>query len=115
MVDLTLDEVMMFLSSVEERNITLTSKSQPQEVYAGNVHYTASNGWAVVVFNDCNDWDYLDEVIAEDGRSWHWDGADPPSLYKPSEKVSWEAYGIPGYMTCRDPWPNAPTEGEPKP
>jgi hypothetical protein len=42
------------------------------EVYAGNVEYMV-DGWRVEVFNDCNDWDYIDRVVAPDGRDGEYD------------------------------------------
>ena len=36
-------------------------------VFCGNVEYVV-DGWIVVVFIDCNDWDYVDSVVAPDGR-----------------------------------------------
>lgn len=37
------------------------------EVYAGNVAFDV-DGWRVEVFNDCDAWDYIDKVVAPDGR-----------------------------------------------
>ena len=39
------------------------------QVFAGNVTF-AIPGWLVVVFNDCNGWDYIDAVIASDGTRY---------------------------------------------
>ena len=37
------------------------------EVFAGDVEYIV-DGWKVVVFNDCDDFDYIDSVVAPNGR-----------------------------------------------
>ena len=51
------------------------------EVYAGNVEFMTCDGWNLVVFNDCDDFDYLDSITAPDGRTgcfddWWPDGED---------------------------------------
>lgn len=73
---------------------------EPQDVYAGDVEYETSNGWRVVVFNDCNEWDYFDAFTAPDGRTigfdqiWDWDGS--LRAYTPTD--AWALWGIPGYL-----------------
>lgn len=59
------------------------------EKYAGDVRFRLPNGWVVVVFNDCNDWDYVDSVEAPDGRSWspwpaeaEYGEGDPPAVHE---------------------------------
>jgi hypothetical protein len=96
------EEVWTFLHAIEEGDITLTSEEEPQRIYAGNVRYTASNGWIITVFNDCNDFDYVDSVEATDGRTLDFDDM-PRALqnYCPSEEVAWTRYGIPGYLQSR--------------
>lgn len=39
---------------------------------AGDIGYIV-DGWEVVIFNDCDDWDYVDSVIAPDGRCGEFD------------------------------------------
>jgi hypothetical protein len=97
-------EVLAFLRDIETGIITLAPTVEPQHVYAGNVEYTASNGWRIVVFNDANEWDYIDEIITADGRRMDFDHLEAlPGLreYTPSKEVAWERYGIPGYRTFR--------------
>lgn len=48
---------------------TAWARPTPDEVFAGNVHFHLSNGWQVIVFNDCDEWDYIDQIIAPDGRT----------------------------------------------
>lgn len=52
-----------------------------QQAYAGNCEFDIG-GYKVVFFNDCNELDYTDEVIAPDSRAvdfdyWHGNGCDP--------------------------------------
>lgn len=68
--EITTDELLAVLHAVERGDVTLeVDGATPAQVYAGDVYYKASNGWRLVVFNDCGEWDYLDSVIAPDGRS----------------------------------------------
>ena len=39
--------------------------------YTFKVH-TDEGVWVVVVFNDCNSWDYIDTVTDPSGQSWGW-------------------------------------------
>lgn len=103
-------EVMDLLRSIASGRVKLTSARQPEDIYAGDVEYAASNGWRVVVFNDCNEWDYLDSVTDPNDRSLDFDDLfDMPKVrdYSPTAKVAWLRYGIPGYLKSsgrRGPW-----------
>src|SRR5262245_61185316 len=82
------DELLRFLSQVENGSVRLMPEDEPQAVYAGNVRYAASNGWTLVVFNDANEWDYIDSVEAADGRKLDFDALDAMPgvrLYTPTE------------------------------
>ena len=48
---------------------TAHADPSPDDVYAGDVEFKLSNGWTVVVFNDCDEWDYIDHIVAPDGRT----------------------------------------------
>ena len=61
-------EVLDFLHSVEHGEVSLVPTHEPQEVYAGIVAYQASNGWKITVFNDANEWDYVEQLRTADGR-----------------------------------------------
>jgi len=98
-------ELLEFLKSIEEGSVSLRPEFDPQDIYAGNVPYAASNGWHIRVFNDCNEWDYVDSVSAPDGRSLDFDSIDNDMPlareYSPSDDVAWRRYGIPGYCIFR--------------
>lgn len=71
---LSADEVLAFLHAIDRGEVTVKVVGRSwNEVYAGNVEYEASNGWRLTVFNDCDDWDYIDLVKAPDGREMTWD------------------------------------------
>lgn len=98
-------EVLIFLRLIESGEVTVTPLHEPQDVYAANVDYTASNGWTLTIFNDCNEWDYIDHLRTADGRECdfeeifaHMRAAD---AYRPSEDVAWKRYRIPGYLKFR--------------
>ena len=97
-------EIWQFLRGIEAGTVTLVPHAEPQAVYAGNVVYRASNGWDIWVFNDCNEWDYIEAIDTADGRSIGFDGLDAISSladYRPSEEVAWSRYRIPGYLRFR--------------
>lgn len=92
------DEILYILRAVETGGITLYASKDPQEVYAGVVHYEASNGWKIGIFNDCNEWDYIQYIEAPDGRRMDFDAIeDTPELrdYRPTIEVIRQEYGIP--------------------
>ncbi len=103
--DVTETEILAFLKAIEEGLVSLTPAWEPQDIYAGNVDYTASNGWIVTIFNDCNEWDYIERLRTADGRECCYDQiADyMPAVdaYEVSDEVSWSRYRIPGYCIFR--------------
>ena len=105
MLGITENELLQFLKAIEDGTISLHPESDPQDIYAGNVTYTATNGWRITVFNDCNEWDYVDKVITTDGQSVNFDSIenDMPIArdYLPTDEIAWQRYGIPGYCRFR--------------
>jgi hypothetical protein len=98
-------EVLDFLRSIESGEVSLVPLQEPQSVYAGVVEYAASNGWTITVFNDANEWDYIDRMRTADGRECDYDHICErmPQIdtYEPSEEVAWLRYRIPGCMKYR--------------
>ncbi len=96
-------EVEEFLAGVEAGALTLTAVQHPQEVYCGGVEYVASNGWRLVLFNDCNEWDYIESLVADDGRVAKHDatGNEVLDAYRPTAEIAWSRYGLPGYCAFR--------------
>lgn len=98
--ELTENEILVFLKNIESGEIRLTPNVEAQQVFAGNVEYQASNGWRITIFNDANEWDYIDEIVTNDGRQIEYNQLESMPLvnkYVPSDEISWEGYGIPGY------------------
>jgi len=97
-------DILQFLKDIEEGSVSLQPDDDPQDVYAGNVGYVASNGWRIRIFNDCNEWDYIDHIETADGRSVDFDALDEMLSvrdYDPGVEVAWSKYRIPGYMKFR--------------
>lgn len=97
-------ELRQFLKAIEDGTVSLTPEQEPQEVYAGNVSYLASNGWRIVIFNDANEWDYIGSITTSDGRVFGCDALDAlpaVDMYEPSGEIAWTRYGIPGYCRFR--------------
>ena len=102
-----------FIEAIERREITLEAEGSLAVVYAGNCYYQASNGWQLVVFNDCGEFDYIDSITTDDGRmiqSFYVDyGSDPQcaadeegfvqSYTGPTDaRECYRLYGIPPYL-----------------
>jgi hypothetical protein len=97
-------EILRLLGQIESGAITVAPKSQPQFVYAGSVEYETSDGWRLILLNDCNRWDHLERVIAPDGREIGWDAMqEMPRVrdYRPTSEIAWKSYGLPGHCRFR--------------
>lgn len=97
-----------FLRAIESGQIKLKAQEEPQSIYAGNIEYFASNGWRIMVFNDANEWDYIEAIWDSHGNlKEEVDLASGQRIsivdfnYQPGEQASWTYYGIPGYMNFR--------------
>lgn len=65
--ELSTEELLSFFRAIESGRLKLLAELELQRVYAGNVKYRAANGWTLTVFNDANEFDYVDEVRSADG------------------------------------------------
>lgn len=103
----TPNEVLAVLHAIERGEITVTflGIGPPKNTHCGNISYRASNGWTLVVFNDCDEWDYLDSVIMPDGVvTDFWDACEEDPFgtdeyeevrnYGPPEDIEGSVYGI---------------------
>lgn len=93
---LTEKEILDFLYAIEREEITLLA---PNGVtFCGEVLFEASNGWSVIIFNDCDEWDYIDWLKTSDGREIRYDEmADTMPLvddYRPPVAVAQKIYGM---------------------
>ena len=77
-----LTDVIRFIFEVERGEKPLTPLMDPMKVLAGNVEYTAPGGWKIVVFNDCQSWDYIDSITDPSGYVWACPGANNPRGYE---------------------------------
>jgi hypothetical protein len=84
------------LRDIENGIIKLTPKQDPSEVYAGIVQYACSNGAKIAIFNDCDCWDYIEELEIND-KIYDYDMLCEIGFgdYTPLTKVAWQAYQIP--------------------
>lgn len=106
MSGITEQEILDFLKAVETGEITVTPVGlQPQNVYCGDAVYDASNGWRIIVFNDCNTFDYIDRIEKPDGTFVDYQeiSTKMPLVenYVPSEDIAWNKWRIPGYLSTR--------------
>jgi len=99
------EEILAFLRVIESGEVVLTPLHEPQDVFAGPVEYNASNGWKIAVFNDANEWDYIEWVTTSDGRAVDFfeltQQASELANYAPSAENAWLRYRIPGYLRFR--------------
>jgi hypothetical protein len=96
MTKLPVGEAWDFVHAIERGEITLTVVP-PANMYSGNVGYRASNGWIIVIFSDCGEWDYIDRI--EDDACHELDFDDMPkdlADYQPSSEVVTKAYHFRG-------------------
>jgi hypothetical protein len=97
-------ELLAFLRDIEEGRITLTTWKDPRDEW-GDTEYSASNGWTITVFNDCGEWDYIDSVKTNDGRSIYFDDLSALTSirnYYPLGDTAWTCYRMPGYKQYRE-------------
>lgn len=90
------DELADTLRAIEAGTVTVT---RHPETAADDVHvaFDTSNGWTLVVFNDCDQWDYLETATAPAPQRIVYDfDALPEDLkfYRPPLDVAAHTYGI---------------------
>lgn len=75
MAALTEDEILAVLRAIERREVTFPASEieAAGDWFSGDFTFHASNGWELTVFDDCDEWDYLDSVRAPDGREVDFD------------------------------------------
>jgi hypothetical protein len=99
---LPVSELLALYAAIASGDVRLTALQDPQEVYAGNVVYACSNGWTLTIFNDANEFDYVDKVSSPDGRdAWFDELEGTQGDWVPSAAVAWRCFGIPGYCKFR--------------
>jgi hypothetical protein len=92
-------ELLRLWGRIETGEVRLLANVEPQAA-AGNVHYRLGDGWEVVIFLDAWDFDYIDCVVAPDGRERDFNEiVDTPADWHPSPSVQWKQLGI-GWWRC---------------
>ena len=82
-------EVLAVLESVDE-----TNPATGEWRYCGVDTFVTRDGWTVHVFNDCDEWDYLEEIEAPDGRRWVYPFGVPAGVKAMTRRVAdWEPTG----------------------
>jgi hypothetical protein len=99
---LSVDEVLALFAAIDRGEVTVRALQDPERDL-GDIEHVTSNGWRVVVFNDCDSWDYVASVTAPDGRHFECyedddvstseiDGEhpkDPVRCYEPKSLHAW--------------------------
>jgi hypothetical protein len=102
---MTVMEVLDLVHQIEKKEVTIALE-EPRPL-TGNVTFVCSNGYKVVVFDDCGQWDYLDSVVEPDGHvTSFWAGIEsekklnpywePVRQYVPPDDVAEGIYGLGG-------------------
>lgn len=79
--------------------MTLEPTQNPLLIHIGDISYKASNNWSITVFNDADEWDYIDNIVTGNGHRIDFDEIEKlyPNVaeYKPTKDVAWLRYRIP--------------------
>lgn len=64
------EDVLAVLNAVDRGEVTTRAEDREAfaDGYCGNFWFDLSNGWRVAIFNDCNEWDYVAEVVPPGGE-----------------------------------------------
>ncbi len=89
------EEIAELFRRTIRREVKIAAVGQSwKDVYAGNVRFRIG-GYQVVIFNDCDELDYVDSATAPDGRTgdfdqWWQAQAEPVSLLTGEERMQLE-------------------------
>jgi hypothetical protein len=102
MTDAEATEALSILNAIGSGDPAVLVGEGWRDTFAGNVTWTF-RGWTITVFNDCNSWDYIDHVIAPDGRRWNYDDmAELVRFWNPSSEAGWPSLVLaPSEISCR--------------
>lgn len=85
-------EILDLLGRIDRGEETMSPPQEPwHEIYCGDMTFTTASGWTIVVFNDCDSWDYIDHLVAPDGRMFDFDDLPQEIQFWYPEK--WERWG----------------------
>lgn len=68
-------EILDVMRALERGEITIpqAEKDAAQGQYCGIAVFHLSNGWEVAIFDDCDEWDYIEWIKTPDGREVDFD------------------------------------------
>lgn len=68
-------EILDVMHALERGDVTIpqSEKDAAQGQYCGIAVFHLSNGWEVAIFDDCDEWDYIEWVKTPDGREVDFD------------------------------------------
>ncbi len=100
-----IEEIWSLIRDIETGTRWLKKHLDPESKWSylalhyGNVAFTSNDGWKLIVFFDCGEWDNFDRFISPSGETLRY-GAFPDDLkyYTPPIEVRKIMYGEPGYL-----------------
>lgn len=91
-------EMLLGILSGERQLFVEAGYATWDKVWCGEVHFATDDGWQFVVFNDCDEFDYVAEATAPDGRTESFDGwlraSWSPSDDGPSTRIAAKDEGL---------------------
>jgi hypothetical protein len=77
-----------------ELSVTLEGGETWDQAYSGDMSFLLGNGFRLVVFNDCGEWDYIESYVAPDGTKTEVEYFGEPSLLFDWEPKHFARWGI---------------------
>jgi len=94
--DLPREEAWLFVRAVDAEVLPVTRIwDADTEPMWDNVKYRAPTGWVIEIFIDAGCWDYIDNIVAPDGRALDYECMDRRfKMYHPSQAVQTRVFRI---------------------
>lgn len=96
------------IQDIIDGKLKITPLVEPQRMYAGDIQYKIDSpysNYGLTVFNDCNEFDYIDSIWSADFtvRVFDWFNTFETNVVKTtlSELDIWKIFQIPGYCKFR--------------
>jgi hypothetical protein len=68
------ERLLALLRRIETGETTIQALFESwEDVWAGDVDFETSDGWLLRIFNDCDDYDYIDTIITPERAVWEFD------------------------------------------
>lgn len=80
------EKALAVLQKIQDGTLTVSPLDDWDYIYCGNVRYRSECGIEVVVFNDCDSWDYIDSIS---GPGWKWEFPDTVADEDPLDEQVW--------------------------